>query len=67
MSSPPVGKPTLAEKPRGAPAIDATMSGIIGTGEKPRLGEQHAICMVCDFFYPRMGVRFVFVYIQYMA
>jgi hypothetical protein len=43
------------------------MSGIIGTGEKPRLGEQHAICMVCDFFYPRMGVRFVFVYIQYMA
>lgn len=46
----------LAAEPPGAAEIDAVVSSI-GTGESPRSGERHAICMVCDFFYPRMGVR----------
>lgn len=52
----------LAAEPPGAAEIDAVVSGI-GAGESPRSGERHAICMVCDFFYPRMGVRFVFIYV----
>ena len=52
----------LAAEQPGAAEIDAVVSGI-GAGESPRSRERHAICMVCDFFYPRMGVRFVFVYV----
>lgn len=50
----------LAPEPPGAVEIEAVLSSI-DAGESPRSGERHAICMVCDFFYPRMGVRFVFV------
>lgn len=49
----------LAAEPPGAAVIDAM-------GESPRGGERHAICMVCDFFYPHMGVR-LSLYIFYVC
>lgn len=51
----------LAPEPPGAVETEALPSGIDAV-ESPRSGERHAICMVCDFFYPRMGVRFLFIY-----
>lgn len=49
----------LVQELPGTADVDAAMIGL-GTGANPRIGERHAICMVCDFFYPRMGVRFCF-------